>query len=442
MGRILAFCVFIVLASCERPFVEVDQPDVVIVSPDLSVVLQKSDFNLTVRAGSFRSISSVLVNGEVMEFSESDRTWSLGLSVPRGFNALIIEASDSEGTTSIDTAYALHLPSQFIANGPPLPSGRGGHTTTRALNQDILVIGGASRAGGDAHSTMYVLPRNGSNFTGSPAGLLQARTGHTATVLADGKVLILGGSRSDNVSSVTDLVETPEVYDPETGLFKHWSVVGQPIRRTLHTAVYRRVGGTQYVDLHGGLGDTRYGSDPFLGVRPDLRTFRIEGEVLHAENNLLSAPYPGDAIYGHTITRVLSGPYLVFGGRFESNFTEESSFGLEFDTPSGLRILDAPPLHVPRTRHATASLFGSSSGQGSLLLVTGGRQYAASSVISETELYSWDLKTAFKTGKQLPVYPRYGHTTTITSSGQVLIIGGFSRDGTARTASEYFVVLP
>ncbi len=436
MSRVLALSIVVVLAACERPFVDVSQPDVVILSPDLSEVLQQTQFVLKIRAGSFRNIETVSVNGIPMQYASSNRAWSLLLNARRGLNELVIEASDVEEVSSLDTAYALYLPSQYVANSPPLPAGRGGHTTTRTRNQEFFVIGGASRVGGPAHATVYVMSPPGGGFTASSVRLSEARTGHTATLLADGRVLVVGGSRTDDIVSVADLVETPEVYNHSTRTFETWVVIGEPIRRALHTATYRRTSEGEFVYLYGGLGDTRYGSDPFLGVRRDLRTFRILNDTLVAENSLASAAYFGDPIYGHTVNRIQIGPYFVFGGRFDADFQKETSFSIEFTPSQEILEVDVPSLQVPRTRHAAAPFFNN------LLFISGGRQQSATNIVLETELFSQASGTVFRLGQRRPIFSRFGHTATNMEFGEVLIIGGFGPDGTARAASEFFVVLP
>lgn len=436
MRRFIAVLLVVLLPACERPFVDRGGPDLVILSPDVSEVLQEPRFVLNVRGGSFRNIESVHVNGTPMEFAESSRAWTLHLSARRGLNQLILEALGDEGEASVDTAYVLHLPSQYVTTNLPLPASRGGHTATMLDTQEIIVAGGSERADGPAQSTLYsVNIGGGGGFSSVGARLAHPRTGHTATRLADGRILFVGGSRSGEISSVAGLVETPEVYDPVTRTVEEWAVVGDPIRRALHQAVYRCTGAGEFVDLYGGLGDTRYGNAPSLGIRPDLRSFQIEGTALRALNSIVSAPYLGDPVYGHTVTRIQVGPYFVFGGRFDSNVQQEVSFSYSYGA-TGLSVEDAPSLLVPRKRHAAAPIHNN------LLLIVGGQQRSAASIVTETEIFSPASRTVFRVPRSPPNYIRFGHTATPIGQGRILIMGGYGPDGTARAASEYYAVLP
>jgi N-acetylneuraminic acid mutarotase len=60
-----------------------------------------------------------------------------------------------------------------------------------------------------------------------------ARKGHTATLLPDGKVLVVGGVDSNDDASAKALASA-ELYDPKTGT---WSETGSLIHpRAWHTA--------------------------------------------------------------------------------------------------------------------------------------------------------------------------------------------------------------
>ena len=101
------------------------------------------------------------------------------------------------------------------------------HTATLLADGRVLIIGGTTFIGtGDLHPTTTVEvydPSTGSfSVTGSMA---EARTLHTATRLPSGKVLIAGGGNENS---------TAELYDPATGSFS--IIGGMEVGRSGHTA--------------------------------------------------------------------------------------------------------------------------------------------------------------------------------------------------------------
>src|SRR5258708_256995 len=101
----------------------------------------------------------------------------------------------------------------FVATGA-MNTPRVGHTATVLQNRRVLVAGGASKIFGTrkifASAELYNPSKGRFSDTG---GMLEARTGHTATLLAGGKVLIVGGN--DGTTSPT----SAELYDPARAKF-------------------------------------------------------------------------------------------------------------------------------------------------------------------------------------------------------------------------------
>lgn len=426
---VLGVLVVMIAGACERPFVDQAPPQIEFLEPDLGEVQIEPVVQFSISATWFRSIRTVRLNG--LEATRAGDRWEARVILNRGLTQLDVEVIGADDEYFAAKEYVLHFPFAFTQNAPDLPEGRGGHSATYT-RAGLLVVGGARRAGGAAQSDAYVLPPGGNRFVTRSGRLHYARTGHTATRLPDGRVLILGGSRVDNPARVEDLIEHAELYNPEADSFTVVPVEGQPIRRTLHTAKRRVVDGELVVDLYGGRGDTRYGSDPFLGVRRDLRTFTLRSDTVFARNRIDSAPYLDDAIFGHTATQLNHGPYLVLGTHFDGAFTDRTSFLLEYDTPTGLRITPAPTMLTARTRHAAATL------PGNMVAVFGGRRSTPRDIVLQAEIYSDEADRFFRIPSLRPIVRRFGHTATNSSSQRILLVGGFGLDGTSYSASEFF----
>jgi hypothetical protein len=79
------------------------------------------------------------------------------------------------------------------------------------------------------------VPAVGSSNTWTPTGsMTNARTHHTATLLANGEVLVAGGLSNGGSPIGTSCTSTAELYDPSTG---QWATTGSmTITRGNHTA--------------------------------------------------------------------------------------------------------------------------------------------------------------------------------------------------------------
>ncbi|MEO7391754.1 MAG: kelch repeat-containing protein [Ramlibacter sp.] len=101
----------------------------------------------------------------------------------------------------------------FTPSGVALKTARGLFSATALADGRILIVGGyepAPGAGTLASAEIYDPVAGTFTFTGS---MSTARDGHTATRLPDGKVLIVGGDQSATTQS------SAELYDPASGTF-------------------------------------------------------------------------------------------------------------------------------------------------------------------------------------------------------------------------------
>src|SRR2546428_4916314 len=106
---------------------------------------------------------------------------------------------------------------------------RYGHTATLLPNGKVLVVGGASGADLLDSAELYDPATGTWSLTGH---LNVAHWFHTATLLPNGKVLVAGGQATNGYPFFA--AHTAEIYDPATGT---WSLTGNlNVPRLFHTA--------------------------------------------------------------------------------------------------------------------------------------------------------------------------------------------------------------
>jgi WD40 repeat protein len=114
-----------------------------------------------------------------------------------------------------------------------LLTSRGGHTATLLADGKVLVAGGADATAHEFASAELFDPNSGS-FTAT-GSMSVARSGHAATLLPNGKVLITGGDDSGG-----NALASAEVFDPSTGTFS--STGNMNTARAGHIAILRSDG--------------------------------------------------------------------------------------------------------------------------------------------------------------------------------------------------------
>src|SRR2546430_2605102 len=131
-------------------------------------------------------------------------------------------------------ALALGIASPASAQAPgtwapmaDLNQPRAEHTATLLANGTVLVAGGRDAAGQPLASAEIYDPAT-RTFAPAPSALAVARKDHTATLLPDGRVLVAGGS------DFSGALESAELYDPTAGTVSPAAPLNVP--RTLASA--------------------------------------------------------------------------------------------------------------------------------------------------------------------------------------------------------------
>ena len=282
--------------------------------------------------------------------------------------------------------------------------GRYAHTATLLANGKVLMTGGFSSesdcpgAGITPALTTAELfdPFNGSfAATGSMA---EDRGGHTATLLTSGKVLIVGGGKvgGDAPPFFGDGSVAAEVYDPTTGAFTSTGNMGTG--RVGQTATLLNDG---KVLIAGGW----TGSQPIATAElydPGTGTFSLTGSLTSARA-------------GHTATALQDGRVLITGGftAYHAGPDQVGSDTAEIYNPATGLFQVTGSMAVARWLH-TATLLPN----GTVLVVGDG-------VVSE--LYD-PIATSFLPSASTET-TRLGHSATLLQNGNVLVIGGSGSSG-------------
>jgi hypothetical protein len=182
---------------------------------------------------------------------------------------------------------AAQQPGTFTVTGS-MSAPREGHTATLLPNGKVLIAGGISQLGPTAQSVSTAELYDPSTGSFSATGSMSVpRISHTATLLPDGRVLIVGGNTGIVNQAIAASTTTAELYDPGTGTFTSTAPMSVP--RSLHTATLLNNG---KVLIAGGVTRTAELYDPVAGVftrtgnmttdswGSHLATLLVDGRVL------------------------------------------------------------------------------------------------------------------------------------------------------------------
>lgn len=223
---------------------------------------------------------------------------------------------------------------------------------------------------------------------GASVPMVTGREGHTATLLADGRLLVSGGDDDFGTSFAS-----AEVFDPATGTFSATAAMAMP--RTQHTATRLQDG---RVLVTGGTDS------------PDALTGQTASAEIYAPatGTWSSAPSMSFPRVYHTATLLPDGRVLVVGGFDVSSYLGSA----EVYDPVANTWSATGALTNPRGFH-TATLLADGK-----VLVTGGIGY---SVMADAEVYDPATNTWSVAANM--AYSRYLHAATLLGNGDVLVAG-------------------
>jgi hypothetical protein len=276
---------------------------------------------------------------------------------------------------------------------------RSGHTAT-LLNSGKVLIAGGGNGSADTSAELYD-PATGT-FTATAGPMTEARIDHTATLLSDsslpnyGKVLIVGPS---------DL--TAELYDPATETFK--ATASMRHARSLPTATLLALSGPNAGRVLIAGGNAASGDQVAELYDPATGTFSDTGSMTTPRS-------------GHSATLLtvgaLAGQVLIAGGN--------GSAIAELYNPATGTFAPTGSMTAPRTGHSATVLGAQDGGQNGDVLIVG--------VDGSAELFDPGTQKFNAVGSFDPpsAVAITAHTASLRNDGTVLVAGGYAQVATYR----------
>jgi len=379
-----------------------------------------SSFNFTVTALDASNNTATTYSGTV-RFTSSDSQAVLPanstLTNGTGTFSAILNTSGSQTITGIDTvtptirgvsntiqASSAALPGSFAPTGS-MEFPRAGHTATLLQDGTVLIIGGENSTGSLATAEIFN-PDTGM-FTSTKGTMETARVGHTATLLTSGTVLVTGGN------DTTGALATAEIFDPTTGMFTPLVSMMETVR-VGHTATLLNDGTGRVLVAGGGSA-----SEEFFGAGIDST---VSAELFDSKSGQFTpAGHMSASRIYHTATLLPSGDVLLAGGTDTVN-TSGASQGDLFQPTSG--TFTATAMGGITALHLPAPLLSDG-----MVLLPGGEVSASpcgegGSLISSAEATLFNGSDANFSETSSMNASRISHTATLLPAGEVLIAGG------------------
>jgi N-acetylneuraminic acid mutarotase len=326
-----------------------------------------------------------------------------------------ISAAPDAGTLPDAGVDPVKDPTAWRATGS-MTTARAAHSASLLADGTVLVIGGETAAR-DMIASAEIYDPVAEKWS-TTESLPTARSNHVAVTLADGGILVAGGGRSAPIGqpSSAEVMGSALIFDPST---KHFTATGSLVTPRSHAKAVRLDNGEVLI-AGGGAATTHQDcngvpncgpiADPLASVErfdPATGRFRAAASMKHAR-------------YSFTLTHLQNGRVVAAGGVSpDSTGTLASTRSAEIYDPATDTWTDAADMPAPDREHQSAIMLDS----GGLLLV-GGKE-ANIGMIKRVDLFSpdtnaWKAYAQLSSARTLPNLVRL-------QSGHVLAVGGYDQ---------------
>lgn len=293
------------------------------------------------------------------------------------------------------TSQAELAPQNSESIGEIVPTGhllvaRASHTATLLPNGTVLLVGGMQGAGATAE---YYDPARES-FSPAARMVSERAGGHAAVLLPDGSVLLTGGWTGPAVTA------SAERYDPGTARFSVTGPMNSP--RSAHTATLLPTG---EVLIAGGFDGSRRLESAEL-YDPRTGTFRSTGSMTEPRSEYAAALLP-------------DGRVLMTGGNRGSDQVLASA---EIYDPRAGTFRRVGALTVMRHKHAATVL-----GDGKVLVLGGSDARDGRGRYASAELFDPMTGTFTAVNSMNAERFKLPHAVVLLPTGEVLVAGGDER---------------
>lgn len=280
---------------------------------------------------------------------------------------------------------------------------RYGHTATllsRGPDRGRILVTGGYNGDWQSEAEIYDPQTGTARVIGS---LRSAVFGHTATTLADGRVVVIGGHNGSGV------YRTVDIFDPDSGTWMPSD--DAPASEYQHSATLLADG---RILVAGG----RLQSSAVVASSAVFDPRAARGQMWAAAGDLMTARA------GHTATLLPSGQVLVAGGYGAASNTLQSA---ELFLPESRTWIAAPALAQPRGGHGATLL---SSGR---VFFSGSMSAFLNQLRSDGELY--DAGGGGSVASVALTIPRASQPVVLLPEDGVLLVAGLTASGSGSSGA-------